>query len=175
MGQGRRYLEPMNSTQNTESVTCPKCDGRKVVNYGRVYDNRGRRSCFACGGVGTINVPAMTAREIEQVRAVAQAQRDHDSKVAALVKTIRTVNAAAASVARDAHGEAQSGPVGGHAPECLHKTLAALHTLWSRAAAIVDSCIDAGSIRPSQIAELGFLAEDIDAANAAHWQAQRRG
>lgn len=165
----------MSTPRNTESVSCPKCDGHKVVNYGRVYDNRGVRSCFACGGVGTVNVPVMTAREIERVRAVAQAQRDHDSKVAALVKAIRTVNAAAASVARDAHSEAQFGPTGGHAPECLHKTLTALHVLWSRAATIVDSCIDAGSVRPSQIAELGFLAEDIDAANAAHWEAQRRG
>ena len=165
----------MNTARKTESVTCPKCDGHKVVNYGRVYDNRGRRSCFACGGAGTVIVPVMTAREIERVRAVAQAQRDHDSKVAALVKTIRTVNAAAASVARDAHSEAEFGPTGHHAPECLHKTLTALHVIWSRAAAIVDACIDAGSVRPSQIAELGFLAEDIDAANADHWNAQCRG
>ena len=152
----------MNSTQNTatESVTCIKCDGRKVVNYGRVYDNRGRRSCFACGGVGTVTLSRLTDAEL--LRAY-EARAEHETRCR-FMKAHPSLNAII-----DCHVEA--GLLRGardHFERIGHKFSernAATLAIYERCEPIVAAILARKAARPSEVEALRLAVMDLNELN----------
>lgn len=154
----------MNSTQNTahntESVTCIKCDGRKVVNYGSVYDNRGVRSCFACGGVGTVTLSRLTDAE----RRRAYAARDEHETRCRFMKAHPGLNAII-----DCHVEA--GLLRGardHFQRIGHEfgaRNAAELAIYERCEPIVTAILARKAARPSEIEALRLAVMDLNELN----------
>jgi len=160
----------MNTAAKTETFTCGKCDGRKVVNFGSNRPDMVNRWCFDCGGTGKITINRESPSQAAQ-RALNVA---HELAVRALANKVGTCPDPHAGTAYAKAGSRNYTPVGCIITACHRErgewsyenpapgSMAARVgparlAFWTEVCNIVDAAVATRSILPSQLARLEVL------------------